>query len=515
MNESSPVVMVRPGVDNVAVAVRELRAGERIVVGDARVDVTIRETVPSGHLFATEAMAEGEPILEYGQPIGISRGVEPGQWITPDRLEDRLPDATHEPCSAVTDLDPLPTDQVPSFRGFRRPDGRIGTRNYVVVCPTSMCASHQAARIAQLAESQPCFAHKYPHVDGVVALPHDKGCGCSDGDNIVGLARTLRNMVDHPNVAAAILIDLGCEKTNLQVFWSIAGGPLGKPGKPLETISIQDIGGTEAAIRRGIEVMPGLLDHAERQRRGDCPAGDLVLATECGGSDGFSGVSANPALGWCADQLIRCGGSVILSEVTEICGAEQLLTSRCRTPQVAERLLALSRWFEELAGKFGQSANENPSPGNKAGGLINIYQKSLGAVAKAGTAPVEDVLDCAEKLRTKGLTVMQSPGNDPESLGCMVPAGATVCGFTTGRGTTLGNAICPVVKIASNTPTFEHMADDMDSNAGTIVDGTETVEAVGRRIFETMLGVASGEKTASERLGHREFQVFAFDRISL
>lgn len=515
MSKSAHVVVVEPSSDNVAVAVEDLRAGQAIEIGSAGVALTMADDVPAGHLFAIRPIGSGQPVIEYGQPIGLSKGIDAGRRLTLERIENRLPAAAHEPCSAVQDIERLPEGQVPTFEGFRRPDGRVGTRNVVVVCPTSMCSAHQAMRIAELAEGVPCFANKYPHVDGVVALPHDKGCGCSDGDNITVLARTLRNMVDHPNVAAAIIIDLGCEKTNLQAFYAITGGPLRKHTKPVETISIQDIGGTEAAIRRGVEVMPGLLDHAESQRRSTCSASDLVLATECGASDGFSGISANPALGVCADLLVRCGGSVVLSEVTEICGAEQLLTRRCRTPELAERVMAFSKWFENLAGLFGQSANENPSPGNKDGGLINIFQKSLGAVAKGGNSPVEDVLDYAEQIRAKGLSLMQSPGNDPESLGGMVAGGATVCGFTTGRGTTLGNAICPVIKIASNTPMYRRMAADMDASAGEILDGSASVADVGRRIFEKVLAVASGEKTASERLGHREFGIWACDRISL
>lgn len=515
MSERAPVVIVKPGIDNVAVAVRNLAAGQRIVREDLGLEIELVDDVPAGHLVALGEVPSGESLIEYGQPIGISRGCQPGQRITQERIEDRLPDVAHKPCSAVVDVDYLPVDQIPTFEGYHRSDGRVGTRNVVVVCPTSMCSSHHAMRIAELTESKACRANKYPHVDSVVALPHDKGCGCSDGDNITVLARTLANLIDHPNVAAAIVIDLGCEKTNLRVLYGLVGRGLDEFAKPVEPISIQDVGGSESAIRRGLEVMSHLLDHAERQRRTTCSAADLVLATECGGSDGFSGITANPALGWCSDQLVRCGGSVVLSEVTEIYGAEQLLTSRCRTPELADRLLGFSMWFERLAGLFGQSANMNPSPGNKEGGLINIFQKSLGAVAKAGSTPVEDVLDYAERVRAKGLTVMQSPGNDPESLGGMIAGGATVCGFTTGRGTTLGNAICPVIKIASNTPMYEHMADDMDVNAGTILDGTETVEQVGRRIFDMVLAVAGGWKPASERLGHREFGIWACDRISL
>lgn len=515
MSKQAPIVIVVPGRDNVAVATRLLPAGHTVIRQDLGLDVTLVDDVPAGHLFTISEIPSGQSIIEYGRPIGISRGCLPGQWITPERIEDRLPEVFGEDCSAVADVDYLPNDRIPTFQGFGRPDGRVGTRNYVVVCPTSMCSSHHATRIAELAECKPCFANKYPNVDGVVALPHDKGCGCSDGDNITVLTRTLANMVDHPNVAGAIVIDLGCERTNLEDFYSVVGRQLDESSKPVEAISIQDIGGTQAAIRRGLEVMPHLLDHAEQQRRTACSASELVLATECGGSDGFSGITANPALGHCADMLVRCRGSVILSEVTEICGAEQLLTSRCRTPELAQRVMAFSKWFERLAGMFGQSANENPSPGNKAGGLINIYQKSLGAVAKAGNTPVEDVLDYADKVRAKGLSLMQSPGNDPESLGGMIAGGANVCGFTTGRGTTLGNAICPVVKIASNTPMYERMSDDMDVSAGTVVDGTETVEQVGKRIFDLMLEVAGGRKTAGERLGHREFGIWACDRISL
>jgi altronate hydrolase len=515
MSTRALLIVVRPRVDNVGVATRDVAAGVTIRRADLEQDVAAAEDIPAGHLLAIKSIPSGETIVEYGQPIGISRGIRTGERITHDRIEDRLPAVSHAACSAVSDAGYLPSDRVPTFEGFRRSDGRVGTRNYVAVCATSMCSSHHAMRIAGLAESAPCFANKYPHVDGVVALPHDKGCGCSDGDNIRVLARTLSNTVDHPNVAGAIVIDLGCEKTNLEVFHTVAGRRLDRLGKPVEPISIQGVGGTEAAIRRGLEVMPELLRHADAQRRSVCSAADLVLATECGGSDGFSGVSANPALGWCADEVVRCGGSVILSEVPEICGAEQLLTSRCRTPELAERVMEFSRWFHRLAGLFGQSANENPSPGNKAGGLVNIFQKSLGAVAKGGSTPLEDVLDYAEKIRTRGLTLMQSPGNDPESLGGMVAGGATVCGFTTGRGTTLGNAVCPVIKIASNTPMYEWMAADMDVNAGTIVDGTETIEEVGQRIFELVLAVAGGQKTASERLGHREFGIWACDRVSL
>jgi altronate hydrolase len=512
MNQPA-VVVVRPDTDNVAIAVRDISAGELIALGHGQLRVI--EDVPAGHPIAIKVIPGGEPIIEYGQPWGISRGLQLGQRITHEQIEDRLPEASHAPCSALREPERLPADQVPAFEGFRRPDGRVGTRNTIVVCPTSMCADHEATRIANLTEARADLCIDYPHADGVVALPHGHGCGCSDGECIATLVRTLVNTIDHPNVAAAIVIDLGCEKTNLDVVRPLLDVRSNRLGKPVETISIQQIGGTQAAIRRGLELMPHLLRHAESQRRTTCSAAELVLGVECGGSDAFSGLSANPALGQCADLLVRCGGSIVLSEVPEICGAEQLLTSRCRTPELAQRVMALSDWFVRLAATVGQTPNQNPSPGNKVGGLMNIFQKSLGAVIKAGTTPVEDVLDYAEKLRTKGLTLMQSPGNDPESLAGIVAGGATVCGFTTGRGTPIGNPICPIIKIATNTTMFERMADDMDVNAGTILEGQETVEQVGRRIFDLMLAVASGQRTASERNGHREFQIWGYDRISL
>jgi altronate hydrolase len=507
------VIVVQPDKDNIAIAVRDIRAGES--VDAAGRTLVVADDVPAGHPLAIRVILPGEPIVEYGQPWGISRGLEAGRRITHDRIDDRLPPAHDAACSAVPAVEQIPPDRIPSFDGFRRSDGRVGTRNYVVVCPTSMCSVHHATRIAAIAEQDLLATGRYPHVDGVVALPHDKGCGCSDGENITVLIRTLLHTIDHPNVSAALVIDLGCEKTNLDVMRPFLQKLQGSMALPIETISVQQAGGTQAAIRRGFEVMPRLLEQAARHRRTRCPAGDIVLGSECGGSDAFSGLSANPALGHCADLLVRCGGAVVLSEVPEICGAEQLLTCRCRTPDVARRVMDLSEWFKRLAARVGQTPNENPSPGNKSGGLMNIFQKSLGAVIKAGSTAVEDVLEYAEKVRTRGLTLMQSPGNDPESMGGIVAGGVTVCGFTTGRGTTIGNPICPTIKIATNTPMYERMADDMDVNAGTILEGTASVEEVGRRIFDLMLAVANGQKTASERLGHREFGIWGCDRISL
>ncbi len=504
-------IVVKPEQDNVAIAVKDLTPGHALDVAGMR--VIVQDAVPAGHPLAIQDIPKGQPIMEYGQPWAISRGVRAGKRITPDVIENRLPESAHAVCTAVQGPGPLSPDESSEFQGYVRSDGRVGTRNYVVVCPTSMCADHEASRIATWSEQQANLSERYPHVDGIVALPHNQGCGCSDGQNITNLLRTLANTVDHPNVAAAILIDLGCEKTPTGLVEALLRQ--GGAKKPIEVISIQGIGGTQAAIRRGLEVMPRLLEAAEAARRTHCPAARLTLGTECGGSDAFSGLSANPALGFCSDRLVRCGGAVVLGEVPEICGAEQLLTGRCRSRELADRVMAFADWFREQTARLGQSPNENPSPGNKEGGLMNIFQKSLGAVIKAGTTPVEDVLDYAEKIRRPGLTLMQSPGNDPESLAGLVAGGITVCGFTTGRGTTIGNPICPVIKIATNTPMYQRMQDDMDINAGSILEGRETVQEVGQRIFDMVLKVVSGQKTASERLGHREFQIWGCDRIAL
>jgi altronate hydrolase len=497
--------------DNVAVAKTRISEGT-VVAWDGRV-IEVRETVPPGHRFALTDLPEGTPVRQYGQPFGISKGVRVGERITRERIRNELPPRIVKPASKNAPPDYFPDEQIPTWQGYRRKDGKVGTRNFVLVVPTSMCASTEAMQIAMRAELLFWSPEEYPNVSGVVALPHNKGCGCPDGTPVEMLMKVLARYIEHPNVAAALVIQLGCEKTNFTAFSKYIEPLVDK--KPVKFLGIQEGGGTQATIRRGLEIVGEFLELANRCERETASASELILGVKCGGSDAFSGITANPALGYAADLLVRCRGTVILTEVPEIYGAEHLLAERARDEEVARQILDAVEWFRRYVGTFGHNLDENPSLGNIEGGLINIAIKSLGAIAKAGTTRIEGVIGYADPPFGKGLYLMQGPGYDQESTPGLVAAGAQIVGFTTGRGTTIGNAIAPVVKIASNTPTFERMRGDLDINAGTILDGAETIEQVGERIFRELLAVASGKPCKAELNGHREFQVWAVEGVSL
>lgn len=510
---SAYAIVVDPR-DNVAVVKRDVPAGTRVAV-DGHV-VEIGQAVPAGHRFALREIPAGALVRQYGEPIGTSRGMGEGTWVTHLNMSNDVP--------VVRDLDQhlstpppeyLPEKERPTFRGFRRPDGRVGTRNWVLIVPTSMCASHEASQIATIAEFTLCTREAFPNVDGVVAIPHNKGCGCSDGTNLDILLRTLSNYADHPNVGGVVFVGLGCEKTNHTVLERYLGDHDRLLNKPVVRIGIQEAGGTEATVRRGLEAVEAMLPVANQHVRIEAPVSELVLGVKCGGSDGFSGLSANPSLGHGADWLVRCGGTVLITEVPEFCGAEHILAQRAKDAETGRAVYAMVDWYKDVAARFGTILGENPSPGNVAGGLLNITIKSLGAIAKAGSTRVEGVTGYAEPPEGPGLHLMQGPGYDQESTPGLVAAGATVVVFTTGRGTTIGNAIAPVIKLASNTPIFERLSGDLDLSAGGVIDGTESPESVGRRVFEHIIAVASGERACAERNKHREFQVWAEQAISL
>jgi altronate hydrolase len=501
--------------DNVAVAKVEVPAGLAVTIGDRAVHV--RGIVTAGNRFATREIPAGEFVRQYGQPIGTSRGINEGDPVTPANMSNDVP--------VVRDLDPAlstpPPTYVPeaerrTFQGFRRPDGRVGTRNFVLIVPTSMCASHEATQIATIAEYTEYSRERFPNVDGVVAIPHNKGCGCSDGSTIEVMLRTLGNYADHPNVGGVVFIGLGCEKTNLTVMERFLAEHGQRIRKPTVRIGIQESGGTESAVKRGVEAAAAMLPVANQMSRASAPISELILGVKCGGSDGFSGLSANPALGHAGDLLIQSGGTVLITEVPEFCGAEHILAWRAKDAETGRQVYAMVDWYKEYASKFGTVLNENPSPGNVAGGLLNITIKSLGAIAKAGTTRVEGVTGYAERPAGHGLWLMQGPGYDQESTPGLVASGAQVVVFTTGRGTTIGNAIAPVVKLASNSQVFERMSRDLDLSAGGVIDGTETIQEVGRRVLDHVIRVASGEVLAhAERTKHREFQVWAEQSVSL
>src|SRR6266498_3829100 len=512
----SDYAIIVDDADNVAVVKTETSPGLELSLPDGRV-VVARAVVPPGHRFATRDIPTGDFVLQFGQPIGTSLGIKQGEQITHDNMTNEvpivrdLPEDLHTPAPEY-----IPETERPTFMGFRRPDGRVGTRNFVLIIPTSMCASHEAQQISMMAEFALYNRQKYPNVDGVVAIPHNKGCGCQDGSTLDVMLRTLSNYADHPNVGGVILMDLGCEKTNLAYVERYLLNREKSFNKPVAKIGIQEIGGTEAAIKLGLEEVGRMLPEVNRAVREEVSVGELVLGVKCGGSDGFSGISANPSLGRAADMLVRSGGTVLITEVPEFCGAEHILAHRAKNAEIGRAIYRLVDWYKEYASKFGAVLNQNPSPGNIAGGLLNLTVKSLGAMSKAGTTRVEGTIQYAETPKCHGLHLMQGPGYDQESTPGLVGAGATVVVFTTGRGTTIGNAITPVIKLASNTPVFERMSRDLDLSAGGVIDGTETIDEVGARVFEQVRRVASGEALAkAEEHKHREFQFWAEQTVSL
>ncbi len=512
---SEYAIIVNPA-DNVAVVKADIDEGLTLAFEDGDA-ITIINAIPPGHRFATRAIPAGEFVRQYGQPIGTSLGITKGEWVNHDNMSDDVPVVRNLPDDLRTPApDYFDASAIETFMGFRRADGRVGTRNFVLIVPTSMCASHEATQISMMSEFLHYSREKYPNVDGVVAIPHNKGCGCQDGSTLDVMMRTLSNYADHPNVGGVILIDLGCEKTNL----SFVEKYLTKRDKPIQKpvfkIGIQDVGGTQAAIELGLKHVAEMLPEVNQCKREEFPVSELVLGVKCGSSDGFSGISANPSLGYCSDLLVRSGGTVLLTEVPEFCGAEHILANRAKDPETGRRIYAMVDWYKEYASKFGAVLNQNPSTGNKAGGLLNITIKSLGAIVKAGTTRIEDCIEYAETPRVRGINLMQGPGYDQESTPGLVAAGATVVVFTTGNGTTIGNAIAPVIKLASNNRVFERMSQDIDISAGNIIVGTESIEEVGKRLFEHVRQTASGDIQAkAEILKHREFQFWAEQTVSL
>jgi altronate hydrolase len=419
----------------------------------------------------------------------------------------------YEKSTAVPAEPPATTGR--TFQGFRRADGRAGTRNYVAVISSVNCSASVARQAA--ARFTPERLREYPNVDGVVAFSHGHGCGMEFGGELhQTLNRVMGGMARHPNVGGYLLVGLGCETATPghliddQRLVQISGLPSAVDGelrRPL-ALSMQDLGGTQKTIDEAERLVESLLPQVDAARREAIPASEIVLGLNCGGSDGHSGITANAALGAACDRLVACGGTVILGETPEIIGAEQLLTRRARTPAVADKLLERIRWWQWYAGVFGCTPDNNPSLGNKAGGLTTIYEKSLGAIVKGGTSALNDVVGYAEPVRSRGLVVMDTPGLDPVSVTGIVAGGATLVAFTTGRGSCFGFKPAPVLKIASNTPMYERMRDDMDVDAGAILSQGRSVEEIGDEIFARLLAIASGESTKSEQqgLGDEEFQ---------
>lgn len=481
--------------DNVAIARAPLMAGQVVRAGEY--EVTLREFIPAGHKLALKSVDAGEAFLRYGEVIGkATQRVEPGAHVHTHNVAFGEFGLDYEfPASEIAL--PAPSRDMPTFMGYPRADGRVGTRNYVAIVAASNCAAHTAELIAQSYRGLTLP----PNVDGVAAFPHGEGCGHSIGPDTAQLQRTLSGVLNHPNVGGAIVLGLGCEVNQIQHY---LGGANPDPER-IGGLTLQESGGTRAAVEKARDVIAGMLEGMSAEKRQEAPASKLTVALQCGGSDSFSGITANPALGRCTDMLAAIGATAILSETPEIFGAEHLLVRRARSRAVAERLLEVIAEYKKYLSRFGGSFDDNPSPGNKEGGLTNILEKSLGAVAKGGSSTLNQVLDYAERATSPGLVFMTAPGYDPVGMAGQAAAGATLFAFTTGRGSATGFPTIPCVKISSNTALYRRMPDNMDLNAGSIADGASSVDSVGKEIFGTLIRVASGMRTCTERLGHNEF----------
>ncbi len=488
------VIHLHP-TDNVGIARVPLSEGQTLKIGPYT--VTAVNNVPAGHKIALREIAAGEKLIRYGQIIGKSRvAIHPGEHVHTQNVAFEEIHFDYEYPTDERAFPPAPA-KMPTFMGYQREDGRVGTRNYIAVVAASNCAAHTAELIAASYSKQVLP----PNVDGVVAFPHGEGCGHSIGPDTAQLQRTLSGVLDHPNVSAAVILGLGCEVNQIDHY-------LGK-GTPrsnrLVGMTLQQSGGTIATIEAARKAIDVFIEQAAAENRVEVPASKIVLGLNCGGSDSFSGITANPALGYCSDLLAEIGASAVLAETTEIFGAEHLLVKRARNRAVAEKLLATVQGYKDYLNRFGGSFNDNPSPGNKEGGLTNILEKSLGAAAKAGTSMLTDVVDYAERVKTPGFVFMNTPGYDPVSLTGLAAGGCNLIVFTTGRGSAIGFPTIPVIKVATNQPMYKRMRDNMDINAGRIAEGEATIQQVGQEIFDMCLRVASGEHTCAERLGHKEF----------
>ncbi len=500
--QETPALRLHPD-DDVAVALIPLPPGRNVLVAGQAVRAAA--AIAPGHKLALRAIAVGAPVRRYGQVIGFATApIAPGDHVHSHNLAVGSMTLDYE---FGTDLRPVPMVPEPerrTFLGYRRPGGRAGTRNTIAVIGTVNCSAHTVRRIAERARAELLGA--YPNVTDVVAIAHKSGCATRAGSpELELLQRTLAGFAQHPNVAACVFVGLGCEVNQHEDLIATQRERLGALDvRPY--LGIQDLGGVAATVEAGLRAVAQLLPYADQFRREPLPVSELCLALQCGGSDGFSGITGNPALGHAVDLLVAQGGTAVLSETPEVYGAEHLLTRRAVRREVGEKLLRQIRWWENYTASQGFEIDNNPAPGNKAGGLTTIFEKSLGAVAKGGSLPLTAVYDYAEPITESGFTFMDTPGYDPVSATGQVAGGATIIAFTTGRGSCFGFKPAPSIKIATNSATYRRMPDDMDINAGRILEGA-SVEAVGREIFELLIAVASGRPSLSEAqgIGEEEF----------
>ncbi len=499
MADAGPLYIRLHPDDNVVVALNNLSRGERL----PDLDVVLLDDITAGHKAAVRGIDAGEALIKYGQIIGFaSEDIEPGRHVHTHNvtLHSFSRDYAYGRDARPTQF--LAESARRTFEGFLRPDGSVGIRNYIGILSTVTCSLSTGHLIAR--HFGPEVMSLYPNVDGVVALGANSGCCMTPGgDAVTYLQRSLEGYVGQPNFGGVLILGLGCEQNLVESFLEATGL---RPNERLGTMVIQDEGGTNPTVEKGVVAVHKLLEQADRAQRSTFPASRLKLGLECGGSDGYSGITANPALGAAADLLVRNGGTAVLSETPEIYGAEHLLTRRAVNREVGEKLVARIRWWEEYTALNGSQLNNNPTPGNKAGGITTILEKSLGAATKGGSTNLMEVVGFADSVNVPGLVFMDTPGFDPVSVTGLIAGGVHLVAFTTGRGTVLGSVPAPTVKLASNSALYNRMEADMDVDCGQILNAGMTIRKMGSRIFDLVLEIASGRKTKSELAGQGQIE---------
>ncbi|TQS73074.1 altronate dehydratase [Rhodobacteraceae bacterium] len=483
---TAPSLMILDPEDTVAVVLSDMATGE------VRHELTALEPIPRGHKIARRAMAAGDVVVKYGQVMAVaSQDIAQGAHVHSHNCA--LPDGHSDQAAIKGTLPPAPART--TFMGYPRPDGRAGTRNFIGIMASVNCSTTVCDAIA--AEANRTLLQEFPNVDGFAPIVHDQGCGMANqGEGFDALVRTLKGYRDHPNFGGVLIVGLGCEVNQLTLY-----KPTEWTKERFQTFNIQEVGGSRSAVRRALELLRPIAAAANADTRTEQPVSKLTLGMQCGGSDGFSGITANPALGVASDMLVAAGGTSILSETPEIFGAEHLLIARA-APETGQKIRDMITWWRDYADKNGASLDNNPSPGNKKGGLTTILEKSLGAVAKGGLSPLAGAYAYSERISQHGFVYMDSPGYDPVAATGQVAAGANLIAFTTGRGSCFGAKPAPSIKLASNSDLARSMSEDMDIDCGVVVERGVSLPDMGQKIYDLLLDVASGQKTASEEFGY-------------
>ena len=494
-SQQAPSMLRLNGADNVLISTRIVEKGESFE------DLAAAARIMRGHKMASRQIKQGEPIRKFGQIIGFAKAeIAAGDWVHEHNVEMGALSHDYAYAQAAKTEIMLPEKDRATFQGFRRKNGKVGTRNYIGIMTSVNCSATVASHIAKEVERRNLLKD-FPNIDGVVALTQDNGCVIDYRGVIFDtFKRTAWGYATNPNMGGVMMVGLGCEGFQIPRFKAAYKV---EEGDTFRTMTIQETGGTRKTIEAGVAAVMEMLPRVNDVKRETCSASELILALQCGGSDGYSGITANPALGAAVDILVRQGGTAILSETPEIYGAEHLLTRRAATKEVGEKLVGIIKWWEDYAQRNNMEMNNNPSPGNKLGGLTTILEKSLGAAAKGGTTTLQAVYNYADPVTAKGFVFMDTPGYDPVSATGQVAGGANLMCFTTGRGSAYGNKPCPSIKLATNTVIYNQMLEDMDINCGDVIEGV-SLETKGQQIFDLMLKTASGQKTKSEELGYGE-----------